>query len=104
MLSYVLTARRGTMLRKIAIASSRWARAAWGDRTFPSGGFLLNGRIGGHWRRTLERAAVAIEVHLYGEPKRGDTNAIEKAAADLGRFHGLPVELEVRPASSRRRR
>jgi hypothetical protein len=80
------------------------ARAAWGDRTYPSGGFLLNGRIGGHWRRTLERAAVAVEVHLYGEPKRGDTNAIEKAAADLGRFHGLPVELEVRPASSRRRR
>jgi hypothetical protein len=80
------------------------ARAAWGDRTYPSGGFLLNGRIGGHWRRTLQRAAVAVEVHLYGEPKRSDTNAIEKAAADLGRFHGLPVELEVRPASSRRRR
>jgi winged helix DNA-binding protein len=80
------------------------ARAAWGDRTYPSGGFLLNGRIGGHWRRTLERDAVAVEVHLYGELKRGDTNAIEKAAADLGRFHGLPVELEVRSASSRGRR
>jgi hypothetical protein len=80
------------------------ARAAWGDRTYPSGVFLLNGRIGGHWRRTLERDAVAVEVHLYGEPKRGDTKAIEKAAADLGRFHGLPVELEARSATSRRRR
>jgi len=78
------------------------ARAAWGDRTYPSGGFLLNGRIGGHWRRTLERDAVAVQVHRYGELKRGDTNAIEKAAADLGRFHGLPVELEVRSASSSR--
>jgi hypothetical protein len=80
------------------------ARAAWGDRTYPSGVFLLNGRIGGHWRRTLERDAVAVEVHLYGEPKRGDTKAIEKAAADLGRFHGLPVELELRSATRRRRR
>jgi hypothetical protein len=85
-------------------AGAEQARAAWSDRTYPSGVFLLNGHVGGHWRRTLERAAVAVEVHFYAEPKRGDTNAIEKAAADLGRFHGLPVELDVRPASSRRRR
>ena len=85
-------------------AGAEQARAAWGDRTYPSGVFLLNGHVGGHWRRTLAREAVAIAVHFYAEPKRGDTSAIETAAADLGRFHGLPVSLEVHPASSHRRR
>jgi hypothetical protein len=72
------------------------ARAAWGDRTFPSGVLLLNGRIGGHWRRTIERTQVAIDVHLYQEPKRGDTKALEAAAAGLGRFVDLPVTLDMR--------
>ncbi len=85
-------------------AGAEQARAAWGDRTYPSGVFLLNGHVGGHWRRTLAREAVAIAVHFYAEPKRGDTSAIETAAAALGRFHGLPVSLEVHPASSHRRR
>jgi hypothetical protein len=72
------------------------ARAAWGDRTFPSGVLLLNGRIGGHWRRTIERQSIPVEVHLYEEPKRGATRAVEAAAEDLGRFFDLPVTLEVR--------
>lgn len=76
------------------------ARAAWGDRTYPSGLFLLNGRVGGHWRRRFERDAIAVEVHLY-EPKRGGTRAVEKAAADLGRFHGLPAHVEVRSSGGR---
>jgi hypothetical protein len=72
------------------------ARAAWGDRTYPSGVLLLNGRIGGHWRRTIERTQVAIDVHLYQEPKRGDTKVLEAAAAGLGRFVDLPVTLDMR--------
>jgi Winged helix DNA-binding domain len=72
------------------------ARAAWGDRTFPSGLLLLNGRIGGHWRRTIEGARVTIEVHLYEEPKRGEAKAVDKAAADLGRFLGLPANVEIK--------
>jgi hypothetical protein len=71
------------------------ARAAWVDRTYPSGVLLLNGRIGGHWRRTIERTRVAIELHLYEEPKRGDPKALEAAAADLGRFLGLPATVAV---------
>lgn len=77
------------------------ARAAWGDRTFPSGILLLNGRIGGHWRRTIDRKAVAVEVHLSGEPKRGGTGAIEMAAADLGRFLGMPADVEMYPRRGR---
>ena len=75
------------------------ARAAWGDRTYPSGLFLLNGRVGGHWRRTFERDAIDVEVHFYEEPKRNGTRAVEKAAADLGRFHGLPAHVEVRSST-----
>ncbi len=71
------------------------ARAAWGDRTFPSGLLLLNGLIGGHWRRTIERQSIRVEVHLYEEPKRGATRAVEAAAEDLGRFFDLPVTLDV---------
>jgi hypothetical protein len=74
------------------------ARAAWSDRTYPSGVLLLNGLVGGHWRRTIGRTGVAIDVHLYGEPKRGDTRALETAAADFGRFVGLPATVEVHPA------
>jgi hypothetical protein len=72
------------------------ARAAWGDRTFPSGVLLLNGRIGGHWRRTIERQSIKVDVHLYEEPKRGAARAVDAAAEDLGRFFGLPVTLDVR--------
>lgn len=72
------------------------ARAAWGDRTYPSGVLLLNGRIGGHWRRRLERASVRAEVHLYEDPTRAATQAVRSAATKLGRFLGRPVELDVR--------
>jgi Winged helix DNA-binding domain len=72
------------------------ARAAWGDRTYPSGLFLLNGRVGGHWRRTFERDAIAVEVNFYEEPKRGHRSAVEAAVADLGRFFGLEVALETK--------
>ena len=71
------------------------ARAAWGDRTFPSGLLLLNGLIGGHWRRTIERQSIRVEVHLYEEPRRGATRAVEAAAEDLGLFFDLPVTLDV---------
>ena len=72
------------------------ARAAWSDRTYPSGVLLLNGLVGGHWRRTIGRSGVAIDVHLYQEPKRGEAKAVEAAAEDLGRFLDLPVALDVR--------
>ena len=72
------------------------ARAAWSDRTYPSGVLLLNGRIGGHWRRTIEQTEVPIEVHLYQKPKLADTKALGAAAARLGRFLGMSVTLDVR--------
>jgi hypothetical protein len=72
------------------------ARAAWGDRTYPSGVLLLNGRIGGHWRRTLERGSIRVEVHLYEDPSRATTQAVRSAATKLGRFPDRPMSLDVR--------
>jgi hypothetical protein len=72
------------------------ARAAWGDRTYPSGVLVLSGRIGGHWRRTLERDSVQVEVHLYEDPTPATTRAVRSAATKLGRFLDRPVTLDVR--------
>jgi Winged helix DNA-binding domain len=72
------------------------ARAAWFDRNFPSGVFLLNGRIGGHWRRRTEPKRILVEVVLYEEAKRGHRNAVQKSVDELGAFFGRPVELTIR--------
>ena len=68
---------------------------------YPSGVFLLNGRVGGHWRRTFERDADRRRGPLLRVSRSGvDTSAVEKAAADLGRFHGLPAQVEMRLPSA----
>ena len=72
------------------------ARQAWFDRSFPSGVFLRNGRIGGHWRRQAEPKRIRVEVVLYEEAKRGHRAAIETATEDLGAFFERPVELTIR--------
>jgi hypothetical protein len=74
------------------------ARAAWFDRNFPSGVFLLNGRIGGLWRRRAEPKRILVEVVLYEGAKRGHRAAIEKATDGLGAFFERPVELTIRSA------
>jgi hypothetical protein len=70
------------------------ARAAWKDRTVPSGIVLLDGRLAGHWRRSVTRAAVGIEAFLYGSPGPRDGRRLNAAAADLGRFltRGVTVD------------
>jgi hypothetical protein len=72
------------------------ARAAWLDRNFPSGVFLVNGRIGGLWRRRAEPKRILVEVVLYDEAKRGQRAAVEKAARRLGAFFERPVETTIR--------
>ena len=77
------------------------ARAAWSERTFPSGVILLNGRVGGHWRRTIEPNRISVTVHLYDAATGAEERALEAAAKGLGRFHGRPATVEVsrfRPA------
>jgi hypothetical protein len=77
------------------------ARVAWSNPTFPSGVFLLNGRIGGHWRRTTEPTRIRAAIHTYGDVTDAGRRALEAEAKRLGRFVGLPASVEVarfRPA------
>ena len=72
------------------------ARAAWGDRTLPTGVVILNGSIGGRWRRSLAaRDSVIVAIVLYERAKPRDVAALEDAADALGRFLGRKCELEV---------
>lgn len=63
-------------------------RAAWKDRSLPSGVVVLNGGVAGHWKRMVKRDSLEVEVMLYEHPKLGDARSLEAAAADLGRFLG----------------
>ena len=71
------------------------ARQAWSDRTFPTGIFLLHGRVGGHWRRTIEAKRVRVSIHTYGGVDAADTRTLESAVTRLGRFVGLPAMTEI---------
>jgi hypothetical protein len=71
------------------------ARAAWRDRKLPTGLVLLDGAIAGHWRRTLQKNSVRVEVLTYEEPKPSDSRKLETAAAQLGRFFGRNVSVEA---------
>jgi len=55
----------------------------------------LGGRIAGVWQRRIAGKAVAVEVRLFAPPGRGERDALEAAAAEYGRFLGLPAELTV---------
>jgi len=79
---------------RLECASAAWSGAS--GAPVPTGGILLNGRIGGHWRRTIERSRIDVEMHLYEEPKRAAARALEAAADDLGRFFGREVALETK--------
>lgn len=71
------------------------ARAAWGDSRLPNGVVLMNGGVAGHWRRTIDRDSIRVEVIVYERPKRSDARALEAAADELGRFFGRPVKVEA---------
>jgi DNA glycosylase AlkZ-like len=71
------------------------ARKAWTERTFPTGLFLLDGRVGGHWRRTIEPKRVRASFHTYDAVGDADTRTLGSAAKRLGRFLGLPVTVEI---------
>jgi hypothetical protein len=64
------------------------ARAAWKDRTLPTGIALHDGGIAGLWKRSVSKDSVTIEAFLYGGVRRQVAQALEAAGEDLGRFLG----------------
>jgi hypothetical protein len=72
------------------------ARAAWKDRSLPTGVVLINGAVAGYWRRRVQPGLVAIEALLYEDSRGSHGRALEVAASDLGRFLGREVTLEMK--------
>jgi hypothetical protein len=54
---------------------------------------LLDGRLIGHWRPTLERKSILIETYFYQPVSRGQAKALDAALERYGRFMGLPATL-----------
>ena len=71
------------------------ARAAWGDRTLPTGVVLIAGAIAGRWGRKIRARLVVIEVVLDARPSAREATALEGAADQLGRFLGREGKLDV---------
>lgn len=72
------------------------ARAAWKNRTLPSGVVLMGSRVCGHWRRKAAKDSVAVEIVTYEGLQPRDVRAIERAVARLGRFLARPLTVEIR--------
>jgi hypothetical protein len=71
------------------------ARRAWNDRTYPTGVFLLRGTVAGHWRRTIDPKRIRVAIHTYADVTAADERSLQAGINRLGRFAGLPVEVEI---------
>jgi hypothetical protein len=71
------------------------ARAAWSDRSLPSGVVLHNGLVSGHWRRSVRGKLVTVEAFVYEKPTRLQLRAFEVAIADLAQFLDCEPNLKV---------
>ena len=56
---------------------------------------IINGRMVGTWRRTIEKGRVHIDINAVGGLTAGETRAITDAAKEYGSFVDLPVVLEL---------
>lgn len=57
---------------------------------------LVDGRVAGSWRRTLDRAGVTIHAALLPPLEAAARAALERETERYGQFLGLPVQLDVR--------
>ena len=67
----------------------------------PMGGILsavvtIGGRVRGSWSRVLAPGLLKIDVRALAPLSGGETEAVRRAAARLGRFHSARVELRLR--------
>lgn len=57
---------------------------------------LVDGRLGGHWKRTVRGTVVDVEVQLYRALDRTARAALEAAVAEHGRYLGAEARLTTR--------
>jgi Winged helix DNA-binding domain len=60
---------------------------------FPA--IVVNGRVCGLWKKIEEKESVVITVEFFTPPDKSVHGKLEKKAAELGKFMGLPVVLKV---------
>jgi hypothetical protein len=84
---------------KYVLDVSGAARSGPRDRTVFNAVVILDGQVAGHWRRTVGRDSVLIEVALYAPFEDAQTAALHAAAARHGEFLGRPTNVTVVAAS-----
>ncbi|HEX8098966.1 MAG TPA: winged helix DNA-binding domain-containing protein [Actinomycetota bacterium] len=75
-------------------------RAAWRDRSVPSGVIMLDDRVAGHWRRAMTKGMVTVDALLYGKPAESERRLLEAAAGRFGKFFGQEARLTGRLADA----
>ena len=82
-------------------SETKWLLArpgsSWVVATPPVGRLvvLLDGHVGGFWRRTLKKRHVLVEAELIDAWSRAAREALRAEVARFGAFLGLPAELTV---------
>ncbi|MEV0460937.1 winged helix DNA-binding domain-containing protein [Catellatospora methionotrophica] len=61
------------------------------DRPVFNGVLIIDSQVAGHWKRTVGRTGVAIEILVYAPLDPGRSAAVQAAADHHGRFLGLPA-------------
>jgi hypothetical protein len=54
---------------------------------------VIEGTVGGLWRRRTEKSRIAVEITFFQKPRRGLLDALESERQALADFAGKPVEL-----------
>jgi hypothetical protein len=82
---------------KFALDSAGTARATAGNDVIFNMIVLLDSQVAGHWKRTLKRDAVHIEIALYTPFDAAQTDALYAACARHAEFLGLDLTVAVSP-------
>jgi hypothetical protein len=82
---------------KYVLDVSGAARSLPRDQTIFNSVVILDGQVAGHWRRTVKKGSVVIEVALYAPFDDAQTEALHTVAARHGEFLGLPATVTAAP-------
>jgi hypothetical protein len=78
--------------RAIAFASEHLKKAVSSNGIFRPV-VLINGKVGGLWRRTINKNKVIIEMELFQQPSKKTLSLIKKKGILFGDFLGMKTEL-----------
>jgi hypothetical protein len=76
---------------KYVLDVSGAARSLPQDKAIPNGVAILDSPVTGHWKRTVRKDAVVVEVALYEPFDDTKARALQAAADRHGQFLGLPA-------------